>query len=201
MKKNLIGYVEPRKIIEVVAAVDQEKLEEFFNSIKDHNFEDGYVLPSVEPTNYINSGDLKCMDIQISDGRSSHANITLQTSDDIIAALKAVSEQGVVNFELFTELLESNSKLNNPVTATILSNFMELYDFEKKCVFEEHKFSSIQRAIMTFGEKKDIDDFNALASSLANNTKFLRMIGKTTLLKSFTEKINFPCSIDKNLVK
>jgi len=201
MKTSLIGYVEPRKIIEVVAAVEPKKLEEFFDSIKDHDFGDGYMLPFSRETDKIDDGDLRCMDVQIPDGRPSHANNTLQTSDDVRVALKAVSEQGVVNFGPFTELLQSNSKLNNPLTTRILNKFMELYNFEKKCIFEEHKFSSIQRAVMTFGGKKDIDDFNALASSLYNNTKFLRMIGKTTLLKSFAEKINFPCSIDKKLVK
>lgn len=201
MKKSLIGYVEPAKIVEVVAAVEPEKLEEFFNSIKDCNFEDGYVSPSSETTENINSGDLRCMDVEISDNRPSYANNTLQTSDDVRVALKAVSEQGVINFEIFTELLESNSKLNNPLTARILSKFMELYNFERKCILEENKFSSIQRAVMTFGGEKDIDDFNALASSLVNNTKFLRMIGKTTLLKTFAEKISFPSTIDKNLVK
>ena len=201
MKVCLIGYVEPRKIIEVVAAVEPKKLEEFFDSIKDHDFEDGYMLPFSKQTDNINDGEIRCMDVQILDSRPSYANNTLQTSDDVRVALKNVSEQGVVDFEPFTELLQSNIKLNNPLTTRILSKFIELYNFEKKCIFEEHKFSSIQRAVMTFGGQKDIDDFNALANSLSNNTKFLRMIGKTTLLKNFAEKISFPSSIDKTLVK
>lgn len=201
MKKSLIGYVEPKKIIEVVAAVEPEKLEEFFDSIKEHNFEEGYVLPSLEEADNANNGDLKAAELKESSFSRLKAYNKLQTSDDIINALKDVSEQGVVNFEPFTELLESDSKLNNPITTSILSRFIDLYDFEKKCILEEHKFSSIQRAIKAFGEKKDIDDFNALTSSLTNNTKFLKMIGKTTLLKSFVEKINFPCSIDKTLVR
>jgi|GEM_PF-3502746 len=201
MKVNLIGYVEPRKIIEVVAAVEPQKLEEFFDSIKDHNFEDGYMLPFSEKINNTNDADLRCMDVEILNNTPSHTKKILQTSEDVRVALKDVSEQGVVNFAPFTELLQSSSKLNNPLTKRILNKFLELYNFEKKCIFEEHKFSSIQRAVMTFGGKKDIDDFNALASSLSNNTKFLRMIGKTTLLKSFADKISFPSSIDKTLVK
>ncbi len=201
MKVNLIGYVEPKKIIEVVAAVEPQKLEEFFDSIKDHNFENGYMLPFSKQVDSINDGDLRCMDVEIPDVRPTHKNNTLQTSDDVRVALKDVSEQSVVNFGPFTELLQSNSKLNNPLTTRILNKFIELYNFEKKCIFEEHKFSSIQRAVMTFGGKKDIDDFNALTNSLSNNTKFLRMIGKTTLLKNFAGKISFPSSIDKTLVK
>lgn len=201
MKVSLIGYVEPKKIIEVVAAVEPQKLEKFFDSIKDHDFEDGYMLPFSKQTDNINDGDIRCMDVQILDSRPSYANNTLQTSDDVRVALKNVSEQGVVDFEPFTELLQSNIKLNNPLTTRILSEFIELYNFEKKCIFEEHKFSSIQRAVITFGDQKDIDDFNALANSLSNNTKFLRMIGKTTLLKNFAGKISFPSSIDKTLVK
>lgn len=201
MKVSLIGYVEPKKIIEVVAAVEPQKLEKFFDSIKDHDFEDGYMLPFSKQTDNINDGDIRCMDVQILDSRPSYANNTLQTSDDVRVALKNVSEQGVVDFEPFTELLQSNIKLNNPLTTRILSEFIELYNFEKKCIFEEHKFSSIQRAVITFGDQKDIDDFNALANSLSNNTKFLRLIGKTTLLKKFAGKISFPSSIDKTLVK
>jgi len=198
MKISLLGYVEPRKIIEVVAAVEPKKLEEFFDSIKGHDFEVGYVLPSQDN---INNGNLRIMGTQVSDNRPTHTNNVLQTSDDIINALKSISEQGVINFEPFTELLESDSKLNNPLTTIILSKFMELYDFERKFVIEENKFSSVQRAIMTIGEKKDIDDFNALTKSLSNNTRFLKMIGKKTLLKSFTGNINFHSSIDKTLVK
>lgn len=201
MKVSLIGYAEPSKIIEVVAAVEPRKLEEFFNSIKEHNFEDGYVLSLSVASDYVNNGDLKAMEVKDSRFIRSKVYNKLQTSEDIINALKNVSEQGVINFEPFTELLESDSKLNNPMTTTILSRFMELYDFEKKCILEEHKFSSIRRAIVALGEKKDIDDFNALMNSLSNNTKFLVMIGKTTLLKNFADKINFPCSIDKTLVR
>ncbi len=193
---SLIGYVEPTKVVEVVAAVEPEKLEEFFDSIKNVNFEDGYVAPSLETQNNINSGELRCMEIDIAE-----ENNTLKTSNDIIDALKSVSEQGVFNFEVFAELLASKSKLNNPVTARILSRFMELYSFEKKCVLEENKFSSIKKAVMTFGEKKDIDDFNALTSSLVNNTRFLRMLGKNTLLRNFAENLIFPSSIDKTVVR
>lgn len=200
MKRNIIGYIEPKKIIEVVAIVEVKKLEEFFDSIKEHNFEDGYVSPSFKPMNFINKKDLRNKDIEIFDNRLTYTDNVLQNSNDVRDALKHLTEQDVIDFKYFTELLESDSKLNNPETVKIFCKFINLYKFERKCIFEEHKFSSIKRAIMTFGNKKDIDDFNTLTSSLSNNTKFLRMIGKKTLLELFTSNTNCS-SIDKKLLK
>jgi hypothetical protein len=121
MKKSLIGYVEPKKIIEVVAAVEPKKLEEFFDSIKEHNFEEGYVLPSLEEADNANNGDLKAAEVKESSFFRLKTYNKLQTSDDIINALKSLSEQCVVDFEPFTELLESDSKLNNPIVMCFMA--------------------------------------------------------------------------------
>ncbi len=201
MKKSLIGYVEPTKIVEVVAAVEPEKLEEFFDSIKDHNFEEGSDLTLSKTSDKIDDDKLRIAEVGKSKPYRLKEFNVLQTSEDIINALRQVSEQGVFDFASFTELLESDSKLNNPVTAEILNRFMGLYDFERKSVLEEVAFASIKKAINVFGEKRDIDDFNALLKSLSNNTRFLRKIGKNTLLKNFAENLIFPSSIDKTLVR
>lgn len=191
MKKSIIGYVEPEKVVEVVAVVEEEKIEKFLESIQSHDFENGY------SSNKISSSDLSCScelyEIPI---KPLCTSSMLKTSEDIRFILKTLTEQKVINFQPLAELLESDSKMNNPLTAKIFIEFLSLYDFEKKSTYAVEKFSSIKKAISILGSYKDVDDFNSLAISLVNNTRFLRRLGRNTLLKP-----NLDMTIDKMLLR
>lgn len=201
MKKSIIGYVEPKKIVEVVAAVDEKKLDDFFDSIKDYDFEEGYISSCQKVVTSKNDCDIKSEELKVAEISNNELDKTLQTSQDVIDALKLITNQPVINFKQLTNLLESNSRMNNPKTKSIFSKFLDLYFFEKKTIYEQHKLSSLKKAVMRFGDLNDIDNFNSIISSLFNNTKFLRKLGRDTLLKKNDKDIEYFCGIDKQLVK
>ena len=201
MKKSIIGYVEPKKIVEVVAAVDEKKLDDFFDSIKDYNFEEGYVPSCQRIVSSKNNCNIISGEVKAAEVSSNELEKPLQTSQDVIDALKLITNQPVINFKQLTNLLESNSRMNNPKTKSIFSKFMDLYFYEKKTIYEENKLTSLKKAVMHFGDLNDIDNFNAIISSLFNNTKFLRKLGRNSLLKKNDKDIEYFSGIDKQLVK
>lgn len=183
MKKNLVGYIEPKRVVEVVALVDENRLKNFFDRIKDYNFETGY------QTGLISSDantEKKVLPSELP-----------QSSKEVIDILKKISEQEFINFSELNNLLESDSKMNNPETIKVFDRFLRLYDFERKRTYERAKYCSIRKAVFLLGSKKDKEDFETLANSLMSNTRFLNKLGRHTLLD-----IDFgSMSIDKQLIR